>query len=114
MHVDARGIHMDLTEPLAEHIQRSVEQALDRFSSRIQQVQVRLEDINGPRHGHDMKCHVEIQLRRRDRVVVEYVHEDAYAAVDCCMGRAKRAVRRKINRLRDAHRSEARSAYRAA
>lgn len=102
MLIHVRGSKIELTQSLKRHVERAVHQALDRFENRIQSVEVKVADINGPRKGEDMQCRIVVALIRRSTVVVEHCDRDLYVAVDRAAGRTKRAVRRTINRPRDA------------
>lgn len=53
-----RGISPD--KDLAEHVQKRAALALGRFSTRIANVVVRLEDMNGPKGGIDKRCSIEL------------------------------------------------------
>lgn len=102
MLIHVRGSKIELTQSLKRHVERAVHHALDRFESRIESVEVRLSDVNGPRKGEDMQCRIVVSLMRLSSVVVEHCDRDLYVAVDRAAGRTKRAVRRTINRPRDA------------
>ncbi len=108
MIVHVHGGNVGLTEALAAHVERSVRHALDRFEQRIDQVSVSLKDINGTRRGEDKCCQVVVDIRRRGTVVIDQVHTDLYAAIDLAMNRTKRTVNRKVERIRTAHRQQAR------
>ena len=103
MEVHVRSTNIDLSPSLIDHVERSLGRALDRFAHRVSRIMVVFSDINGPnRHGVDTRCNVVADLGRSGTIVVEHIHEDAYAAADLASGRLKRAVRRRINRRRDA------------
>lgn len=107
MRVHVHGGNMELTDALMEHVHSSLDQAIDRFEDRTDRVDVTLENVHGHKHGQELRCHIVASIRRRGVLVVDHVDSDCYAAVDMAMGRLKRAVRRRINRVRDAHRHEA-------
>lgn len=106
MIIHMRGVNLDLTPSLKEHVERAVQHALDRFEQRVSFVEVSLSDVNGPRKGPDMRCQMLVSLRHAPRVVVEHHDRDLYVAVDRAAGRVKRTVRRKINRQRDVRQRE--------
>lgn len=109
MLIHVRGSKIELTESLKKHVQRAAHQALDRFESKIESVEVTLADVNGPRKGEDMLCRIVVKLQRLSTVVVEHCDRDLYVAVDRAAGRTKRAVRRNINRPRDARQRRSRT-----
>ena len=96
--IHARNFH--LTDALSDHITRSLQSALNNFASKIESVTVRLEDSNGPRGGKDMACHLQVDLRGFGSVIIEHQRRDVYAGIDEAADRAKRTVRRRINRRR--------------
>jgi putative sigma-54 modulation protein len=98
MELDVRGRHLQVSEALRAHLARRLEFALGRVSHRIGVVQVRLEDLNGPRGGVDKRCRIRVAGDHGWRVVVESADGDAYAAVDLAAGRARRAVERALGR----------------
>ncbi len=107
MIVQIHGDNLELTDAISEHIQRAAESALDRFEDRVARVNVTLSEVKHLGHAHHFRCHAVVEVRRRGTVVINHESPDLYAAVDLAMGRLKRTVRRKINRVRDAHRHEA-------
>jgi ribosome hibernation promoting factor len=116
MQIEVLAVHLDVTASLSDYARRRIEQSLDRFEDRIQRVEVRLDDISGPHGPGTKRCHIEVHLWHRESVIVEQDHNDVYTAVDKAATRLKRAVRRQINRIRDArrahqHRSPMRTAW---
>ena len=102
MIIDVRGAKLDITPSLQRHVERAVRNALDRFENRVEFVEITLSDVKGNHHkGDAMQCQLVIALRHAPKVIVEQCDRDLYVAVDQAAGRAKRAVRRSINRLRD-------------
>ena len=102
MFFDIRAINFGLSPALTDHVQRRLTRALDRFDRRVDSVHVRLSDLNGPKGGVDMQCHVQVNLNHSGTVFIHQVHEDIYSAIDRAATRLKRTVRRRINRRRDA------------
>ena len=101
MLIHIRGSKIDVTPSLQRHVERAVHHALDRFENKVEYVDVTLLDNNGPRKGDDMHCRLIVSLRRVPKVIVDHRDQDLYVAIDRAAGRAKRAVRRTINRRRD-------------
>ncbi len=102
------------TPALRQYAERQLQTALERFGDRVEQVSVRLDDLNGPRGGLDKRCGVTISLARHRRLFVEEVSGDAYTALTQAARRATRAVARTMDRwsggksARATHRKEAR------
>lgn len=78
--------------------------ALDHWSHRVDRVRVTMSDLNGPRGGVDKRCRVVVIGRRSWMVVVEAEAPTWQDAVDRSAGKAARAVRRELERLRPARR----------
>lgn len=101
MKVRVRGLTLELDEALKEHAQRRVLFALGRFSARLDGVEVRLHDANGPRGGPDKVCHMLARLQRWGAVRVEETDADAFAAVARAAERLGRGVAREVERRRE-------------
>lgn len=86
-------------ETARDQIERRFRFRLDRFSSRIGRVKVRITDLNGPRGGADKVCGIDIRLRPKGSVFVEHIDEDVFAAVDRASDRAARSIARAIKRM---------------
>ena len=82
MRLDVLTGNLPNSDAIDTHAQRRLAFALDRFASRIEQVRVRLGDLNGPRGGVDKRCAVECDLGRLGSVVIEEVDDDLYTAID--------------------------------
>jgi len=102
MRMDVLTGNLPNSDAIDTHAQRRLAFALDRFAARVEQVRVRLGDLNGPRGGIDKRCAVECDLGRHGSVVIEEVDDDLYAAIDRASTRLKVAVRRRLDRAKDA------------
>ena len=100
MRVRIQARDFALTDALRQHTERRVRFALTRFASRLQQVTVRLDDVNGPRRGVDKRCSIQISVSRQPQVVVEDTEADLYEAIDHAVARAGRIVGRNLARER--------------
>lgn len=98
MQLNIFGQHMDVTDALSDHVETRFDAALNQFDQRVLEVQIRLEDVNGPKGGVDKKCQATIHLRGGSTVVIEELHEDVYAAVSVAADRAKQVVGRKLDK----------------
>ena len=100
MQVSIRGGRMKLGAELEEYITRRLHFALGRFGPAIQRVNVRTEDLNGPRGGIDKRCHILVQLRASggSPITVDSDDSDLYAAVDRAAERIGRSVTRALER----------------
>jgi ribosomal subunit interface protein len=98
MRLDIRGVDLAPTGAIRDHIARRLSFALSRFAGRLEEVEVRLRDENGPRGGVDKVCRVKATLRGLPTLVVEAVGADLYAAIDTAADRAGRALGRSLRR----------------
>lgn len=97
-HVRAVGIGVGAED--RAYIRRKLAVKLKKFSSSIERVSVRLEDVNGPRGGVDQMCRIKVVLSRLPSIVVEQRHAMLRAAIDRALLSAERAVRRGLQRRR--------------
>ncbi|PLW70706.1 HPF/RaiA family ribosome-associated protein [Pseudohalioglobus lutimaris] len=100
MNIDIQARDFELTDALAQHVRRRLDFALSPRYEQIQQIQVRLGDVNGPRGGKDKCCHLYIVLPRMQDVVVEDTEVDMYVAINRAIDRAGRSVSRRLARQR--------------
>ena len=103
MNVEIRGIDLEPTGAIRDHISRRLAFALSRFSGRLKDVEVRLRDENGPKGGLDKVCRIKATLHGLPTLVVEAVGSDLYATIDTAADRAGRALGRSLRRREDAH-----------
>lgn len=94
-----RGVRA--TDSLKARLFRRLHFALSRYGDAFAEVQVRLEDVNGPRGGPDKRCRMTLEGRRFEPLSVEEVHTDIGAAADLAAERLERAARRRVDRSRD-------------
>jgi ribosome-associated translation inhibitor RaiA len=90
----------EITGQDREAIARRLHQKLDRFSSSIARITVRLSDANGPKGGVDQICQVTVVLRRLPAVVVHDADPDVRRAIDRAIDAAALAVGRSVQRRR--------------
>lgn len=94
-----RGLPDDKT--LSAFIQRRLEYALERFTARVRDIEVFIEDVNGPRRGVDKRCRIEVRLNPRGAFTVTADAENEYAAVSRATRRCATVLNRSIKRRRD-------------
>ena len=101
MRFDVRCLHLDNSEHVDRHAREKLTASLSNFQSRVESVDVVLEDLHGAKHGFERCCSVRIALNGTSDVFIQHVHPDIYSAIDEAARRVKRTVRRRINRRRD-------------
>ena len=98
MRIDIQAHHLVLQAEHREQIQRRASFALSRMSGLIQQVNVHLTDVNGPRGGVDTQCRVQVQLDRGEPVVIEDIDHDLIVLINRSLARAGQALERRISK----------------
>ncbi len=106
--VDRSGILSKKTRQLAEERVRA---ALGRFADRTRRVSVVVEDVNGPRGGHDKACRLAVKLSGAGDVVVSDRDPDIGRCIGRVVDRLTHAVGRAINRAGGKRRKQALSAW---
>jgi hypothetical protein len=87
-----------LVNDLQTQLRRRLEFALDRYAHRVQSVDVRVVDENGPKGGVDKRCTVTARLGRMGTVVITDHDSDVVRLVDRVAHRASMATARKLGR----------------
>ena len=105
MQIDIQALSFPLTDGLRSHIRRRLAFALSARDEHIHRVTVRVADINGPKGGRDMCCHIQVSLNRLPDVVVKDTEADLYTAIDRAADRVGRTVTRQLARKLDKERS---------
>lgn len=105
MQIDIQALSFALTDGLRNHIERRLTFVLSARDEHIHRVTVRLTDINGPKGGDDMCCHIQVALNGLPDVVVKDTEADLYTAIDRAADRAGRTVTRQLARKLDKERS---------
>jgi ribosome-associated translation inhibitor RaiA len=100
---------LDNSEHVDRHARQRLTHALRNFQSRVERVDVLLDDLHGLKHGVERRCTVRVSLAGTSDVLIQHIDPDIYHAIDEAGRRLKRTVRRRINRRRDIahHRSVA-------
>ena len=100
MRFDIRCLHLDNSEHVDLHARERLTSALNNFQSRVERVDVLLDDMHGTKHGTERCCTVRVTITGASDVLIQHVHPDIYHAIDEAAKRVKRTVRRRINRRR--------------
>ena len=98
MQIDIQARHFSLTDALRNHAERKLRFTLTCCDERIQKIVMRLSDVNGPRGGSDMHCHIQVVLAGLPDIVIEDTEADMYVAINRAVERAGRTLVRKIDR----------------
>lgn len=103
LNLRSRGI--SIPEDERETLERRIVFAVDRFADRIRRLDVTFEDVNGPRGGVDVKCHVRLTLRDGADVDVESLGPNPLASAAMALDRVRRALGRKTAKRVEERRS---------
>lgn len=98
MQVNIYTRKFSLTTALKNYAKRRLNFSFATKDGYINNIEMRLSDINGPRGGTDKRCHLLIALNGLPNIIVEDIQTDMYNAIDRACDRASRAVVRKIGR----------------
>jgi len=101
MRVNIKTSGFDLTKGLRAHTEWRLKLALDWARHDLNEVTVRLSDINGPRGGNDKRCQIQIFLPHNRDVVIEDTEADLYVAIDLAVGRASQTLERQLSKQRN-------------
>lgn len=93
------------SDAVSARLQSEIETALKVFREQVTRVEAHLHDDNGPKHGKDKRCVLEIRLAGHQPLAVESEEVDLYQAIMQAAGKAERAVRHKLER-HEAHRTK--------
>lgn len=91
----------ELTPTIREHIEDRLHAALDQHATRIAQIDVMIEDENGPRGGLDQVCRVVVSLTNGMQLRHERKGLDLYANVSLIADKVKQRVGRELAKLKD-------------
>lgn len=100
MHTDIRTLNIDRSASVNAHVVERLNASLSHFASRIESVDVRLEDTHGARHGRVMRCQLRVHVAGAGAITIDHRDPDIFRAIDEAMRRAKRVLHRRIGRSR--------------
>ena len=97
--------NVSISAALKAYTERRLRSAFGNVSPTLNEVEVRLSDVNGPRGGVDKVCAIRVALHKAGVVFVRASGEDAYATVDKAASRLKLAIARRVGRGRSIRRN---------
>jgi len=99
-------INIDATEGLAQHVNATLEHALERFAEHVTRVEVHLSDENAGKSGQqDQRCMLEARLEGRQPAAVTDHAATMHQAVQGATQKLVRMLDSTLGRLHD-HRSK--------
>jgi putative sigma-54 modulation protein len=97
-----KGVHVDLTRGLKEHIQAHLVQQIATFyDDEAAEIEVHLRDSNGPKGGEDQECSVTFRIPGSAAIHVQEATDDMYKSIDLARDRLERLIKREIQKKRE-------------
>ena len=90
----------DMNEDVSRRAKRLLKFSLSRFKGAVSRVKVMLCDINGPKGGVDKRCRITAKFRAAGLVVAQSSGVNYIEALNSCLEKLERAIRREIDRRR--------------
>lgn len=106
MRIEIQSGNVRITKKLMMFLRKRIEFALGRFQDRIQTVQVRLSDINGPKGGVDKRCQIQLSLPAQKDVVVTTKAHRLDVAIAKTAARSAQALSRALGKRRSRRKAE--------
>jgi putative sigma-54 modulation protein len=106
MRLTIRAPQLSATDRIRSYVDKRVRDALTHVEDRIENVQIRLEDLNGPKGGVDKRCQVYANCGRLGIVRTEARDDDLRLAIDTAVERAKSAVQHAVGKRKTVSRSK--------
>jgi putative sigma-54 modulation protein len=102
MKILLQTVNLELDKKARTEMEWRLREAFVPMAHRILRVKVRIQDQNGPRGGHDISCCIDVRLCPRGRLFILETDLDPLGAVSKAREAAVTAVRRMLERSRDA------------
>lgn len=87
-----------VTPPIGARVHERFGHALDRYADELIDIDVFLKDVNGPKGGDDKQVTVRLRIRHLAPFTISTTHHDLYKAIDASARRARRMVRRTVQK----------------
>lgn len=104
MNIEIRATNLEISAALEEHVTTKISAAVRARRDQLERVLVRLSDINGPKGGRDIHCHVVARLCGRT-LVVHDLSENAYDAATHAAARLSELMVSVVERHRPSRKS---------
>lgn len=100
MNLSIRTHGIELTGELQQYVERRIGFALDRYETRLSEVVVYLDDVNGPKGGVDKLCQITADLPGLERVKILEQNATFAGAVDGAARRLGYRINQVLRRRR--------------
>jgi ribosome-associated translation inhibitor RaiA len=91
---------IDVPQDVVRYTQDKLTTRLAKFGRRVMGVLVHIKDLNGPKGGVGLLCHMEARLAHLEPVNVEEKEPDLRAAIDVAIDRLEVVVGRHVEKAR--------------
>jgi ribosome-associated translation inhibitor RaiA len=99
MKFELRSQGVKVNDRLLQFVEKKLRFALGRFGHLVENVRVRLTDINGPKGGEDIQCQIRAHLGPAGVVTINETQTDPFAAVARASQRTGQNLSRRLSRL---------------
>lgn len=100
MRTDIRIRKLGQSASLHRFAEKRLQARLGRFASEVTLVSLRLEDVNGPKGGEDMRCQIVVRGPRLRDMSVESLKATPRSAIDESLQRTATSIARALARQR--------------
>ena len=97
-HFELHSPDFSAPDHLVTAVREKLQHRLRKFGRHVLEVVVHLRDLNGPKGGVGMTCHIEARMPHLEPVNVEETEHDLYAAIDNAVDRIEGAIGRHVDR----------------
>ncbi len=88
------------SESLKNHITERLGAILSRTKNHLDDITIRLSDLNGSRNGADKRCLIRVKLFGMSPIVVTGLGSDITSAIDIASSRISKAVGRVLSKAK--------------
>jgi len=97
-----KGVHVDLSRGLKEHIQAHlIAQIATFYDDEAAEIEIHLRDSNGPKGGEDQECSITFRMPGAASIHVEEATDDMYKSIDLARDRLERLIKRELQKRRE-------------
>lgn len=95
MHVDLKGLGVELSDALVRFCNKQIVEPLERIYDREgPSLEIELSDDNGPKGGLDKRCRITFMMPNTKSITVSQMSDDIYRSIDLASRRFRRLVNR--------------------
>ena len=101
MRIEKRFDDVEVPSQFHSMIDERIEHALEHHAQHVREVRVKLQDINGPKGGIDIKCTLVAEVAGPKTLVIEELAANSSSAVTHAAGRLNNAVKQHLDKIQD-------------